>query len=1255
MLIDWLAEAPGTMLREVDGTIVFVDISGFTKMSERLARSGKVGAEEVTDVIGSVFARLLSVAYGEGGGLIKFGGDALLLLFTGHDHPIKGARAAVGMRKGLRDIGAIQTTAGKVTLRMSVGLHSGTFHFFLVGESHRELIITGPATTETASMEGEAVAGEILASRATAERLPAAVLGKPKGDGVLLRSTPKGLSGEWPAQEHSLEGVDLLSCVPVALREHLLSGASDPEHRQVTVAFIHYDGTDSLIRDEGPEAVAFGLDELVRDVQAACEKHGVTFLGTDADKDGGKIILVAGAPRAGGDDEERMLLALRRIIEGERSIPIRIGVNRGSVFSGDIGPPYRRTYTVMGDPVNLAARLMAKASAGEIYATESVLERSATRFATTELEPFMVKGKAKPVNAWALGPPVGSRTRDASLTDLPLVGRIEELVALNTALDRARDGTVTLVDIAGEVGIGKTRLLRQLQEEAEGFVSLHATCEAYTASTAYAVWRELLRELLELSWEDPDHVVAERVSEVVATRAPDLAPWVPLIAVPFDVMMPPTPEVEMITEDNRRAKLHEVLGRFLRALIAEPALIEVEDAHHMDEASAELFTYLASKIHDAPWLIAIAHRPAETGFQPPEDRPDVVRVVLEPLAEEAAVALARTATEETPLLPHDLQLVVNRSAGNPQFLLDLVAALAAGDALPDSVEAAATARIDKLPAMDRSIVRRASIIGLSFHPRFLEDVLEPDMPAPDDRTWERLSEFFEDDGDGYLRYRRAVIREAAYDGLPFRTRRELHRVVGERLEHEIEDPDEAAGVLSLHFLRAGSYEKAWRYAGIAAERAREVFANEEAAQLYERAVEAGRRLPDVRDLELAEKYDEMSEALRRAGQNQKSATSNAAARRLAKDEPLTLGRLLRRRSILEEILGRYPQALRWATRSRRSLEAISGAEAESELAQTMSWYANLLWAAGRSRSAITWCERAIDQAKKIGDHEALWEAYRVLDMAKQTIGESTGGQHCLLGLEDAEKVGDVKAQASFLNSLGFIAYYEGRWSDALEFNERAATIFEAVGDPINPELEAMNNAEIYLERGDLAEAEARLRETLPVWRASAYRYFLASCLALLGRVTARAGRFEESLLVLDEALSIFADVGAEVEAVDTLARKAECLVLMGDANDALTLVDEVWEQAEGGDASGPSTSLLHRTRGYALTRLGRFDEARAAFDESLESARSRGQDLDVALTLNAVMRLSGFEGSVAPPPEAAAERDAILERLGVASVAEVPL
>ena len=107
--MSWLQEAPGTIAREVEGTVVFVDISGFTKMSERLARKGKVGAEEVTDVLGSVFAKLLVVAYENGGSLVKFGGDALLLFFSEEDHEIRGARAAFGMRRELRSAGRIET------------------------------------------------------------------------------------------------------------------------------------------------------------------------------------------------------------------------------------------------------------------------------------------------------------------------------------------------------------------------------------------------------------------------------------------------------------------------------------------------------------------------------------------------------------------------------------------------------------------------------------------------------------------------------------------------------------------------------------------------------------------------------------------------------------------------------------------------------------------------------------------------------------------------------------------------------------------------------------------------------------------------------------------------------------------------------------------------------------------------------------------------------------------------------------------
>src|SRR3954447_12668692 len=170
--------------------MVFADISGFTKMSERLARHGKVGAEEVTDAINTCFEQLLEIAYAAGGSLLKFGGDALLLLFSGDEHVARAAHAAVGMRHRLRTVGRIHTSSGLVVLRISMGLHSGTFHAFAAGDSHRELVVAGPAATATVEAEGTATAGEIVMSAAAAAQLPARCRGPARGDGFLLRTPP---------------------------------------------------------------------------------------------------------------------------------------------------------------------------------------------------------------------------------------------------------------------------------------------------------------------------------------------------------------------------------------------------------------------------------------------------------------------------------------------------------------------------------------------------------------------------------------------------------------------------------------------------------------------------------------------------------------------------------------------------------------------------------------------------------------------------------------------------------------------------------------------------------------------------------------------------------------------------------------------------------------------------------------------------------------------------------------------------------
>ena len=212
---DELVRRGGHAWRVVDGTMLFADISGFTKMSERLARHGKVGAEEVTDAINTCFEQLLEIAYAAGGSLLKFGGDALLLLFAGDDHALSAAHAAVGMRHRLRTVGRLQTSAGLVVLRISMGLHSGVFHVFAAGESHRELVVAGPAATATVEAEGTATAGEIVMSAAAASLLPARCRGPARGDGFLLRAPPGPPPRHGPVPAVSAD-VDVPSFVPTA-------------------------------------------------------------------------------------------------------------------------------------------------------------------------------------------------------------------------------------------------------------------------------------------------------------------------------------------------------------------------------------------------------------------------------------------------------------------------------------------------------------------------------------------------------------------------------------------------------------------------------------------------------------------------------------------------------------------------------------------------------------------------------------------------------------------------------------------------------------------------------------------------------------------------------------------------------------------------------------------------------------------------------------------------------------------------------
>lgn len=1218
LVVEWLRDEPDSRWREVDGTLAFVDVSGFTAMSERLAREGKSGAEQVTEVMNATFARLLEVAYSYGGGLLKFGGDALLILFDGADHPARAAAAAHGMRDALAASSHPATAAGEVTLRMHVGLHSERFHFFLVGDGHRELIVTGPAATRTVAIESASAADEILVSESTAAGLERRAVGARKDGAILLRAAPAAEPQFFPLPDTT--GLDLERCVPVAVRQELAAGAVEPEHRQATVAFVRFSGADALIESAGPAAAADAVEELVLAAQRAAEEHGVCFLESDIDADGGRIVLVAGAPQTSENDEERMLRTVRAVADSGTHLTVAVGVNRGRVFAGEVGAPFRRTYTILGDTAALAARLMARAERGTILAAREVVERSRTTFESVELEPFQVKGRGEPVRAVALGPIAGTRALEQRRLDL--VGREREMAIVGAALAPVRGGSGTLVELIGEAGIGKSRLVEEIRSHADDMRPVSAACEQYEASTPYFAFRDVLRGLLDLPLNGSAAVNTELLRGRLEEVAPELVPWIPLLAIPLDVEVEPTREVDELQPAFRRARLHGVVAALLARLLPDPTLLQFEDVHWMDEASSDLLRHLGGQVASRPWFACVTRRPVAGGFSAADGTPPVpaLTIRLEPLPPEAAKRLAAAAAGDG-VSEEELEAIAARAGGNPLFLQELLSRAAAPveEELPESVEAVVAAKIDRLGPADRALLRWASVLGTSFDGELVASVLEDDpTAAADSEAWDRLAEFVERDPDvpGGFRFRHALIRDAAYEGLAFARRQELHARVGTVYEHRFPDRlDEHAQLLSLHFSRAGLDEQTWRYSLVAGDRARAKYANVEAADFYRRAVDAAGRLDELLPDEVSRIWEALGDVLELAGRYREAGQAYRCARRLGQRTGKPQPGLFEKEGVIRERQGHYAGALRRYARGRAEADRLEDpVERTSALSKLQLAAAGVRYRQGELGDCIALCEAVLPDSQSTDDLESLAHAYYLLHLAYTSLGSPERLAFRGLALPIYEEVDDLLGQANVLNNLGIDAYYEGRWSDSLDLYERSRALRERIGDVVGAATITNNIGEILSDQGRLDDASRLFEEVQSVCDAAGNRLMSLVARANLGRAAARSGRLDEADRLLHEALAGFVEIQASGFVLETEARLAELLVQQGR-------FEEAYAEADGAlrsGAVGALAALLHRVRADALAGAGDAAAARPEYERSLEVAETAGVQYEAALTLRAL-------------------------------------
>ena len=1241
----WDAEVGDLTCQVVDGTLLFADVSGFTALTEKLARRGRIGAEEIVETLNRVFGPMLRIAAARGGELLKFGGDALLFLFRGPEHPEQACDAAVELRAALREAAAVPTSVGRLSLSMSIGVHAGDLHLFLVGAPTRELLVLGPGATATVQAEHAAGAGEIVVSAATAARLtPGAV--RPRPDGQLLlrrRRVRNPAPGARPLPDVSPRLLRTL--FPHALGEYLGPTVPDPEHRLASIAFIRFSGTDALLADAGPQAVADALDATLRLIQEALATEQITLLATDLDSDGGKCFLGAGIPLASDDNEGRMLRALRRIADAESPLPLQLGVNRGHVFAAEVGIQQRGAYTGMGDTTNTAARITARAPTGALYAHPAVLEHSRTRFAVTPAGPFSMKGKALPLLVYEVGAELGTREESAAQARLPFLGRKAEMGLARSAVEDALGGAGSPLTVTGPTGVGKTRLVR---EALGGLAVDHLVVvrsEPYGVASPYRVLRDPLRLLLGLERGDPQ-VMGDAMLGALARSAPDLLPMAPLLADVAQVDVPATPEVEALDPQYRAVRLADTVVQLVERTLPGRVVLVAEDAHWADAASAALLDRVARAADQRPWAVVVTRRPDAGGCAPA----DGARVELEPLAPAVIERLVIAATEATPLRPHEIAAVVDRAQGSPLYVEEVTrVAVGTGslDALPESVGAAMGTLIDALPPHARRILRYCAVLGRSFRVAMLQEVLAADELELTPDVLAALDAFLEEAGPGRMRFRNSLVRDAAYEGLAFRSRTRMHRVAGQTLERITTDPEADAPILALHFWYAGDAERTWIYARMAGEEARRAYANVDAIEQYERALEASRRVPEVSDVDRTELWAILGELRELAGVLDGSVDAFRRAESLVVD-PVARVQLMARRVRVLERSGAYTSAIRTVARARRTADAVGEVDSSgpAHRARVRLDLQTALVRLGQERhtEARGWAVRAAEGAREVGDADALVQALRAIDYADFYSGVPVQGEHTREALEICLAEGLRTQESALRANLGGFAYVSGRWDEAVDWYQSSRTAALAVGNTFGAAETDLSLGDVLVSQGRVDEAEALLHDAVRTLRAIGMAIETAYGESLLARVELARGHLDAAKSRIVPVIEQMLASGHWLTAFEASLVHARIASRAGAPDDALRILAEA-ERASRGEAA-----LLHAAtcvvQAEALLLLDRLEACAKVVDAGLTAAREKDLPYEEGLLLRVRSGLASRCGDATAAEADATDADRILGRLG---------
>jgi predicted ATPase/class 3 adenylate cyclase len=913
-----------------------------------------------------------------------------------------------------------------------------------------------------------------------------------------------------------------LSYTPRHLAEKILTSKStlEGERKQVTVLFADLKGSMELLADRDPEEARQLLDPVLERLMAAVHRYE----GTVNQVMGDGIMALFGAPIAHEDHAMRACYAalamqetMRRYSEEMRrahgiEVQIRVGLNSGEMVVRSIGSDLSLDYTAVGQTTHLAARMEQLATPGSIRLAAETLRLAEGFIQVKALGPVPVKGLAEPVEVFELVGVTSFRRRlqvTAARGLTHFVGRQLEMEALGQALMRAESGHGQVVAVVGEPGVGKSRLVYEFihSYHTRAWRVLESASVSYGHASPYFPVIDLLQHYFGIDAHDDPRTIRAKVTGHVVMLDEALQETIPPLLMLLNALAEDHPFSKVDPPLRRQQTLSALKRMLLRESQVQPLLLVFEDLHWIDSETQALLNSLIDSLPTAQLLLLVNYRPEyEHGWG---RKTYYTQLRLDPLSPTSAEELLQALLGDDPGMLPLKRLLIERTEGNPFFLeesvrtlIEIGALVGEGQAyrllkpiqsigMPATVQVVLAARIDRLTSEEKRLLQTAAVIGTDVPLSLLRTIAE----MPEDAFHTGLSrlqaaEFLYEMHlfpEHIYTFKHALTHEVAYGSLLQERRRALHAQIADALETagSARSTDQAER-LAHHAFRGEVWDKAVRYCHQAGLQAAARSAHRESVARYEQALAALRHLPQQR--ETIEQAIDLRCDLR--------------------NSLIPLGEYAR--------IGDY---------LRQAETLAEGLQDRRRLARLAAYMAQYLWATVHHERAVEVGQRARALATELGDLSLQVVANYIVAFAYHDLSDYRPAMDLLrqniMRLE-GDLIGERFGQPSSpsVHSRGLLAWchgWQGEFAAAIPLIKEAARIAEAADHPGSMVFASNAGGLLYLLKGDLQEAIARLERSMALYKAMQVPT-APLVLSFLGHAYTLADRVAEALPLFEQSL-----------------------------------------------------------------------------------------------------------------------------------------